>query len=759
MSKPIGILAEKKSQAEALAKGMALNPGDGGFHGVYQGREYRITFARGHLVELESPDSANPSAVWHDPSSLLPLPTNPRRVAAKDARKDIAFAKKGLKGVGEIIIATDPDREGEAIGRDLVELLGFSVPMRRLWLTAGLDENSIRSAMANLKPMSESDGLFWAQRSRSHADWLYTYVTMAYSAIGRAGLLGGNLGMGQGKESVVSVGRVQTPTLRMIVERDLEIANFVPVEHFKIALDLSQGGETGTFTYQPSLTEAQSEILLADPRSGFVADEKSGHLLLVDRSRAQAFLDSLNVTPGRITLMVEKEESTKQPPKPFAQIDLQRAANRKLGFSAQKTLEIASELYLAGHVSYPGTDRDMLPSSEFDQAWFVLSGLESVRGIETGGMTLSELADSLDALPSCYEDNPGEHHAIMPTLDIPAPGSLSQDQEAVYTLIAERFIQAHFPPAVIEKQKATATFKGILGPAGEDSPVAMVSGSCVVDPGWLAAFPGEDARSEIPPFKDGKADFAGGRIDDKKTSPPDHYTEDTLLADMKNAAKFVPDAEDKAILKRVKGLGTARTRGEIIAKLVNRAYIRFEKKRIRASQKGIDLIAQLEEDLSSVSLTAIWESRLDAIEVGGAQTGEVLCHSFITDQVARLEHHLSIAADRLRSGMDSGAVRTRAPSPKALSFATNIAETLGIQLPDSAASDMTVCRAFIDSHADAARAQWESQPKPPSEKALAFATSIAERLSIELPEQAVLSAKACSEFINANKSKKASATA
>lgn len=750
----IGILAEKNSQATAIAEALGLKKGDGGFFGSYNGREYAIAFARGHLLQLESPNSANPKANWDHPSSLIPLPQEPKIVTSEDKLKDIKKVKKTLSGINEIWNACDPDREGEAIYRDLVQHLGIKAPAKRLWLTAGLDKDSILVAIENLRPISSTDGLYNAQKARSVSDWFYTYVTMGMSAHASRGLMGEHLGKGSGRAGVTSVGRVQTPVLRLVVDRDNSITNYQVVHHFIIKIKLSQDDAVGDFTYKIILTDDQKEFLLGDPSCGFVENDKGNGLLLLDKSKAQAFVDELAVIDGgSISIEVESKDTARNPPRPFSQLDLQRAAGTKLGLSPQDTLDIASKLYLAGYISYPGTDRDMLPLSEFPQAMMILSGLADIRGITTGGISLDELAMSLDTPPACYEENPGEHYALMPTMNIPEPGKLDKNEDAIYQLVCERYIEAHFPAAIIEKYSAVAIFHDVLGPAGEKDPVAMLTASTVKYAGWMAAFSREvESENDLDDeeehghadFVDGNAKYECGQILAKETSPPKRYTESSLLADMKGAAKFVESTDDRNSLKDARGLGTARTRGVIIKVLLDRGYLIKKAGKLLSTPKGRGLIEHLDDELSSVVLTAKWEGILNDIEKCIGDDAIQKRKNFIKSQALRLEKHLMLIAE----AAESVPLPARAASPKSIKFGKSIATTLGIEFDDSLENDAVALSTFIDANKDAAF----SKPKPPTTKALQFAERIAGILNEDLPEELQTDFKACSAYINEKKS-------
>ncbi len=292
-----GIIAEKRSQADAIATAFDLRLANGCYEGNTDVLGHvTLVWARGHLFELQEPDAAKPGATWTDPATLLPLPTSPAPQLMKDAASSYKNIAAKLKGAARMVIATDPDREGEAIGRDILAAMKYNGPTARAWLTKGLDKKSIISSFESLRAGADTESIYAAQQARAVADWQYQFVTRAYTAAGRHGLLGDHLGTGSGRASVTSVGRVQSPTVRMIVERDRAIANFKPQDHFVVTIDCKQGDNVVTLKYAPVFTKEE----VGEPTDGVVWRPKGNgqEPLFTNVEKAREFFVSLQSAPG-----------------------------------------------------------------------------------------------------------------------------------------------------------------------------------------------------------------------------------------------------------------------------------------------------------------------------------------------------------------------------------------------------------------------------------------------------------------------------
>ena len=475
------------------------------------------------------------------------------------------MVRRLLRAADEIICATDAGREGELIFRYILELVGCArKPARRLWLSS-LTESAIRDAFRRLRPLSDFDTLFAAARCRSEADWVVglnatRYYTVRHDA-------GGILW---------SVGRVQTPVLAMIVERDDEIRTFQPEPFWEL------------------LTRYRE-----------VAFKLAGDRLAREED-AQALLQRVLDHPFTI-IGVERKPERVQPPQLYDLTELQRDMNRRLGMSADATLKAAQALYEAKLISYPRTDSRYLGSDMKQQVPRILGDLRARKPAEIGKLDLEALRFTGRII---NDAKVSDHHAIIPTGKL--PGELAPALHKVFDACVTRLIAAFYP----------ACIKEVTTVAGESSGVPFrAKGVQVLDPGWTALYPRKDDRKQedeqdLPEFRPGESGPHEPSIHRGETSPPKPYTEATLLGAMETAGKRVDDEQLKEALKE-RGLGTPATRAAIIETLLERGYIAREQKALAATDLGRYLVTIVQDrDLKSPELTGGWEAKLRQIERG-----------------------------------------------------------------------------------------------------------------------------------------------
>ena len=395
------LITEKPSQCKDIAAAMGYSK-SGKF---FTGKDITLAPAVGHLLEHVEPEKVIKDLSWGNPRSLLPIQRKvPTQPIAKTASALTAIKSLATKATS-IIIATDPDREGEGIGREILDHIKWKGPVQRLWLVGGMDKASIKKAMSSLRPGDETVGMYRAQQARALSDWAYMLVTMSTTAAGRHGVFGPILGTGAPKESVVSVGRVQTPTLAMVVKRDLIIENFKPTDHFSVYLDIEQAGATARLNYSATVAEKDLEA----PFPGVVWIEGSGKdptpkPLFVDESMVDAFTDRVAAL-GKVTLKVERKDIRKSPPKPYSMTTLQQEMNKRFKLTAKNTLSAAQELYESGFLSYPRTERDLWPMQLFDD-----DAADVIKALCTAPDTdIARVATDLkfpSKAPSCYTTKP-----------------------------------------------------------------------------------------------------------------------------------------------------------------------------------------------------------------------------------------------------------------------------------------------------------------------------------------------------------------
>lgn len=555
------IIAEKPSVGRDIARVLGAKSKS---EGAISGNGFTITWAIGHLVELEEPEAYNPNLKrW----SLESLPCIPEQFKlrvkkAKGIPTQFNRIKKLLTQATEVICATDAGREGELIFRYIIEKANMaSKPMKRLWISS-LTDSAIRTGFAQLQPLKAYDNLAEAARCRSAADWIIGLnATRAYTVKHSHG------------SGVLSVGRVQTPVLAMIVQRDATIANFKPETFFELKTEYREA----LFTHHSGRSDKPQDL--------------------------EVILKAIENQPLTIQ-NIEKKEKQIQPPLLFDLTGLQKSLNKSAGFSASRTLKAAQELYEKKLITYPRTDSAYLTDDLFPSCCSTIEKLSTI--FDAALNTPLPLRRSRR-----YFNNSkvSDHHAIIPTGLIPK--SLTGDLKKVYDAIVKRFIAIFYPPCVKEMQKVTAT---VL------SEQFTTSGSTILSKGWQAlySFPKEKKEEqELPQFQEGESGPHSPRIHKGETKPPKPFTEATLLAAMETAGKEIEDDTLREAMKE-RGLGTPATRAATIETLQKRDYIIRNKKSLHATDKGMRLIALLQEQpvLISPELTGQWEQKLKEIEKG-----------------------------------------------------------------------------------------------------------------------------------------------
>lgn len=569
------VLAEKPSVARDLAKVLGCNQNANGY---IMGSKYIVTWALGHLVTLADPEAySNKYKSWNL-EDLPMLPNKMELVVIKETSKQFGVVK-GLMNradVDELVIATDSGREGELVARWIILKAGFKKSIKRLWISSQTDK-AIKEGFANLKPGREYDNLFYSAQSRSEADWLVGLnVTRALTCKYNAQL---------------SAGRVQTPTLAMIVAREEEIKKFVPKDYWSITAQFNG------FTVQWQ-------------------DKVTNQTRTFSKEQADSIVQKITGQMGEI-VEVKKDLKKELPPLAYDLTELQRDANRKYAYSAKQTLNIMQKLYETHKlVTYPRTDsrhitEDIVPTlGERLKSIAVGPYAKSVQGILRNKINVTKR----------FVDNSKvtDHHAIIPTEQFVNLSSLSGEERNIYDLIVKRFIAVLSAPFEYEQTSVKLNINGETFGA---------RGKIVKSWGWKTVYEGfgkleededdEDNDQSLPEVQKGmKAKVVSPRAVNGKTKPPARYTEATLLSAMEHPGKFVENKALKETLESTSGLGTPATRADIIEKLFNTFYIERHGKDIYPTSKGIQLIGLVPADLKSPELTAKWEQQLGLISKG-----------------------------------------------------------------------------------------------------------------------------------------------
>lgn len=588
------ILCEKPSQAQAIAK-MLPGPRSKGDGFIETGGGI-VTWAIGHLVEQVFPEEYDPAyKKW----SMDHLPIIPQQWITKPVSKTRSQYRVViglLKKAKHVIIATDAGREGELIARELMSDAKFKGQIQRLWVSS-LDDESLRKALDNLLDGKAKEGLYHAALCRQRADWLYGMNLSRAATMALAP-----------PKTVFSYGRVQTPTLAMIVKRDLEIENFKPKDYFEVLAQVQAQSGTVTMRYAPGEEQRMWK-----------------------REEAEAIIAKIHNAQGPISVKTEKKR--KGPPRPYSLSDLQGDANQRFNLSAAQTLEIAQALYERHKaISYPRADSNYLPEEQVSDIPRILGHLNDA-GLLPVAINKPMIRKSVF---NTAKVNESDHHAIIPTTTKPPVGAMSDVERKVYGLVVTRFLMQLLPDY---EYKATT----MILMAAKDVPlvakgqVPLVQGWRVLE-GKKASKPGaeDEENKELPPIQDGETGtVTDAQIDVKSTKPPARYTEKTLLKDMGNIQKYVEDPKFKKILKESSGIGTEATRASIIEVLKKRGFIKVENKRHLVSQPlGRALIQALPEKMYHPALCAAWEDYLESLAAGQRSYDEVI--SALTQQMTKM---------------------------------------------------------------------------------------------------------------------------
>lgn len=561
----IVVLSEKPSVGRDLARILGATKRNDGW---MEGNGYSVTWAFGHLIELEEPDGYDPALKKWSLGSLpiLPDPFQLKVSSAKGVKQQFNVIKKLFKSADSIICATDAGREGELIFRYIQQMCQCeNKPAKRLWINSLTDE-AIKEGLRQLRPLSDYDNLAAAAKCRAQADWIVGLnATRGYTV---------KYSRGQG---VLSVGRVQTPVLSLIVHRDLEIRNFKPENYWEL------------WTHYRAV--------------------KFKHI--TDRFKkedeAKALFDKVVSSPFLIT-KIEEKSTSQPPPQLFDLTGLQKSMNRLHSFTANETLTIAQSLYEKKCISYPRTDSCYLSEDIYKTCGKTLQNLSKLYPEQVTPLNLEKLEKSKRFFNSAKVT---DHHAIIPTSQIAS--NLDARERIVYEAIIFRFVAIFYPNC----EKAHTTVTGVAN--GE---TFKAKGTRIVKPGWLAVYrdedePKKDEEQMLPNFEKNESGPHKPEVKQCSTKPPKHYNEATLLGSMETAGKSVEDEELREAMKE-RGLGTPATRAGIIETLLKRDYIYKEKKQLHATSKGEELISLLgpQAPLASAEMTADWELRLKQVEKG-----------------------------------------------------------------------------------------------------------------------------------------------
>ena len=590
-------IAEKPSVAHDIAEVLGAKVRKEGY---FEGNGYQVTWTFGHLCTLKEPHEYTPS--WKS-WSLGSLPMIPPRFGIKliddpGIEKQFHIIER-LMGQAEMIInCGDAGQEGELIQRWVMQKAGAKCPVKRLWISS-LTEEAIREGFAHLKDQQEFQPLYEAGLSRAIGDWtLGMNATRLYT-----------LKYGQNKQ-VLSIGRVQTPTLALIVNRQKEIENFVPKQYWEqktLYRDTLFSAIVRKSDEELAEEAAQEkENPAARKKAAPKEDANRGIPPITDRKTGEELLQRIQNAPFTITDITAKK-GTEAPPRLFDLTSLQVECNKKFSYSADMTLQLIQSLYEKKVATYPRVDTTFLSDDIYPKCPKILEGIKDYARF-TAPLAGKQLLKSKKVFDNSKVT---DHHAIIPTGV--QPQGLTDMEKRVFDLIARRFIAVFYPDCKF----STTTVTGEA-----DSIEFKVSGKQILDPGWRVIFAKDteeeskegEEESVLPAFSKGESGPHQPQLNEKWTQPPRPYTEATLLRAMETAGKLVDNDELRDALKE-NGIGRPSTRAAIIETLFKRHYIRKERKNLIATPTGVELIQLIREELlKSAELTGIWEKKLREIE-------------------------------------------------------------------------------------------------------------------------------------------------
>lgn len=583
-------IAEKPSVAREIARILGANHPQNGF---IEGNGYCVTWTLGHLCTLKEPNDYLP--LWKR-WSLGDLPLIPQRFGIKlieneDYKRQFEVIRQLVEKADEVINCGDAGQEGELIQQWVLTKALCKCPIRRLWVSSLTDE-AIREGFTQLRANEEMKSLYEAGLARAIGDWLLginatRLYTMRFPQPGR----------------VLSVGRVQTPTLALIVERGRQIEHFVPTTSFELQT-----------TYKETVFRQTAESFST-------------------KEEVEALIESIRSAPLTIQ-KVTKQQGKELPPRLFDLTSLQVEANKRFGMTAEATLQTIQSLYEKKLTTYPRVDTTYLSEDIYPKVPAILKGLRPYEHLVTP--ILSSGKPPKKSKKVFDNKKVTDHHAIIPT-GVPLPSGLTLNENRIYDLIALRFIAAFYPDAKTATTTVLAEVEGIE---------LKATGKEILDPGWRVVLssqkgkedatnqgnkeeqgePQEGKESLLPAFVEGESGPHEPFIRERTTEPPKYYTEATLLRAMETAGKQVEDETLREALKQ-NGIGRPSTRASIIETLFKRNYIRREKSSLRATETGIQLIDTIQDPLlKSAELTGMWEYKLRQIE-----SGEYTASDFLTE--------------------------------------------------------------------------------------------------------------------------------
>lgn len=582
-------IAEKPSVGRAVADVLPRphQKGDG-FIRVATGDV--VTWCIGHLLEQAEPEAYDPEYKRWRREHLPIIPVEWKQQVKSQTRKQFNTVRKLIKEADQLVNMGDPDRVGQILVDEVINYSGVGKAKRAATLRClvnDMNPAAIKKALQNLRPNRDFIPLATSALARARADWLYGINMTRLCTL---------LGQSAGYNGVLSVGRVQTPVLGLVVHRDQEIEHFVSRPFYEVFVRLqTTAGESFLAKWQPS---AACEPWM----------DEEGRVL--SKPLAERVVAAVTGKEGRVKA-VKRETKKQAPPLPYNLSALQIDASKRFNLNAQKTLDICQQLYERHKlITYPRSDCRYLPRGHYDERRTVTGAIAKT----AAGLEAAVHQADLSLRSRAWNDSKvGAHHAIIPTSRSMAAERLSQDERNIYELVARQYLMQFYPPFEYAEHRIDTEVEGGVFVAKQKSVIAE---------GWKALLPPRKsdrqdeafARQPLPDVKSGDPlDCTDARLDEKQTSPPKHFTDATLLSAMTGIARFVSDPEVKKVLRDTDGLGTEATRAGIIELLFKRQFLTKKGKEIHSTPIGRQLVQCLPQRMVVPDMTAHWESQLEAI--------------------------------------------------------------------------------------------------------------------------------------------------
>jgi DNA topoisomerase-3 len=795
------IVTEKRDQAEKLASAMGWTKGSSCYSGNFNNEHVTVVWASGHLITLKSPDEIDTTLSWQDkPSKLLPIPKTyplkvietpkhlPRPIHADFLLENIG---KYIKKADKFIIATDSDREGEAIGRRVIEHFEFKGTVKRAWFAAGLDKKSLQQAMSNLKGEFDTIGWFRAAEARGRSDWAYQYLVRAYTFYAKYGKFGTYLSQGQGSAGIMSVGRLQTVIVAMIVRRDQDIKEFISKEYYNINALFDFKNNNIETSFNPLVTEETisraPEGVTWEPQKPSGDNVPLDKPLFTDKAIAEKFKKTLFENKDKAFISSYKEINEKEsPPNTFSLTDGQVAIGKALGVDGNLVQIILEDLYEQGWTSYARTSKSELPMNVYTEASernSLLKSIAQVQGLSAIVSKAKDIHDGNDPViakftPKVFVRKEMEHHGIMPTHQIMTPPlfqSLSprkkdkgnkvrhtaKHMQDAYEIIAKQFIQAFYPPAIYAAQHIKISVP-VVDLLGNKESVFKAKGRRLVDEGWKGLFKVNSSTKDkiFPKFElNESGELTEVNLKKGRTKPPIRYNEVTMSKELENVGKDVPDPKLRKKLKDAEGIGRPATRKSAIETIVGRGYVEVKKSEFYSTRRGQDLIKYIPKWLTTPVVSAEWEDYMTKICDQKDDTVAVqMRDKFVSMQLERVEHLIGYMNDKFLGDLGER-VRTAAKvvTPNMKKAIKNIAEAKGIKIPRGTLTDPLMAQEFFNDNQQNSAGQSSSQnsgqsKRAPSPAQVGLINAIKKSLpsNVEFDEAVMSDISKASKFIKSN---------